>query len=55
VAAPATAVNATLEALSESGPVEEVVTLRTTLTFWLPEDVTREIVPEQVVAAAIPV
>ncbi|MGP8243524.1 MAG: hypothetical protein ACLQVN_03285 [Bryobacteraceae bacterium] len=50
---PATAVNVRLKGLNVSGPAD--ATLRVTPTVWVPEDVTMEMVPLQVVPAAIPV
>ncbi|MGP8243521.1 MAG: hypothetical protein ACLQVN_03270 [Bryobacteraceae bacterium] len=54
-AAPATAVNVKAEALNVSGDSDvKVVTLRVTVTVWVPEDVAMEIVPVHAVPAAIP-
>ncbi|MGP8243523.1 MAG: hypothetical protein ACLQVN_03280 [Bryobacteraceae bacterium] len=51
----AAAVNVKLEGLRVSGPVESAdVTLSVTPTVWVPEDVTMEMVPVQVVPATIP-
>ena len=51
-AAPATAVNVKLSGLNVSGPADD--TLKVTLTVWVPEAAAMEIVPVQVVPAAIP-